>query len=382
MGQPERGPLVGVDYHYQRHQPRRPSRRHLRVLAAVSVVVTALVVWATDGDADIPTATELTDITPVEQAADALAHESDPVVEQAMTEPAAPLSTPPSPDTSEAIPDFLPEPTPDTPARMPKGLTLKSSAVLVVDQETGQVLAARHADEQKPIASLTKLMTALVLLEADLPMDERITITRDDYDRIKYSYSRLVAGDRFTRKELLLLALMSSENRAAAALGRTYPGGMPAFVATMNVKAAELGMLNTRYDDPTGLSEGNVSTAADLVKLIQAAYRQPEIRRYSTHHEETVTPTRRRSLHYVNSNRLIRQKSWRIGLQKTGYTNEAGRCLVMQSKIDGRDVIMVLLDSHGTLTRFADAQRFRRWMERTHPVTRSTARATTTAASS
>jgi len=248
--------------------------------------------------------------------------------------------------------------------RLPAGLRLKSGVVLVVDQKTGEELAAQHADTVQPIASLTKLMTALVITDAAQPMDEVIEITRDDIDRIKHSYSRLAPGLKFTRRELLLLALMSSENRAASALARHYPGGTPAFVRAMNARAKSLGMAHTHYVDSNGLSSGNVSTARDLVRLVNAAYKVPLIREFSTHVEQTVKPGRR-SMHFVSSNRLVRAKNdWRIGLQKTGYTNEAGRCLVMQATVKGRPLVMVLLDSDGKLTRFADAQRVRSWLER------------------
>jgi D-alanyl-D-alanine endopeptidase (penicillin-binding protein 7) len=247
--------------------------------------------------------------------------------------------------------------------RLPAGLRLKSSVVLVVDQKSGEVLAAQHADTVQPIASLTKLMTALVVTDAKQPMDEVIEITRDDIDRIKHSYSRLTPGLKFTRRELLLLALMSSENRAASALARHYPGGTPAFVRAMNARAKSLGMTHTHYEDSNGLSSLNVSTARDLVRLVNAAYKVPVIRDFSTHVEQTVKPGRR-SMHFVSSNRLVRAKNdWRIGLQKTGYTNEAGRCLVMQATVKGRPLVMVLLDSDGKLTRFADAQRVRSWLE-------------------
>ncbi|MGH8445592.1 MAG: D-alanyl-D-alanine endopeptidase, partial [Solimonas sp.] len=246
---------------------------------------------------------------------------------------------------------------------LPTGLRLKSSVVLVVDQNTQEVLAAQNPDEVQPIASLTKLMTALVVSEAKLPLDETIEITRDDIDQEKHTYSRLSPGLKFTREELLLLALMSSENRAASALGRSYPGGRQAFIRAMNAKAQALGMAHTHYDDSSGLSSHNVSTAADLVKLVNAAYKVPLIREFSTQTEHTVKPGRR-TMHFVSSNRLVRAKNdWRIGLQKTGFTNEAGRCLVMQATVKGRPLVMVLLDSDGKFTRFADAQRVRSWVE-------------------
>lgn len=246
---------------------------------------------------------------------------------------------------------------------LPTGLRLKSSGVLVLDQNTGEVLAEQNADVVQPIASLTKLMTALVVLEARQPMDVVLAITADDIDREKHTYSRLRPGMQFTRHELLQLALMSSENRAASALGRNYPGGQRAFIKAMNSKAASLGMSHSRFHDASGLADGNVSTARDLAKLVAAAYKVPAIRELSTAVQRTVR-TGRRSMQFVSSNRLIRAKSdWHIGLQKTGFTNEAGRCLVMQASVKNRPLIMVLLDSDGKLTRFADAQRVRAWVE-------------------
>ncbi|MFT4045480.1 MAG: D-alanyl-D-alanine endopeptidase [Solimonas sp.] len=248
---------------------------------------------------------------------------------------------------------------------LPAGLKLKSGVVLVVDQNTQEVLAAQNADVAQPIASLTKLMTALVVSEAGLSLDETLEITREDIDLEKHSYSRLSPGLRLTREELLLLALMSSENRAASALGRNYPGGRPAFIRAMNAKARALGMTHTHYVDSNGLSSGNVSTAQDLVKLVNAAYKVPLIREFSTEIETTVRPGKR-VMHFVSSNRLVRASNdWRIGLQKTGFTNEAGRCLVMQATVKGRPLVMVLLDSDGKFTRFADAQRVRSWVEGT-----------------
>lgn len=267
----------------------------------------------------------------------------------------------------EAVVDSITEQIEEKPAKkklsLPVGLKLKSSVVLVVDQTTHEVLAAQNAEDVQPIASLTKLMTALVVTDAKLPLDETIEITREDIDTEKHTYSRLAPGLKFTRKELLLLALMSSENRAASALGRAYPGGRPAFIHAMNARAESLGMLHTHYVDSNGLSSHNVSTAQDLVHLIEAAYKVPLIREFSTQVEHTVKPGRR-AMHFVSSNRLVRARNdWRIGLQKTGFTNEAGRCLVMQATVKGRPLIMVLLDSDGKLTRFADAQRVRHWIE-------------------
>ncbi|HEX4896293.1 MAG TPA: D-alanyl-D-alanine endopeptidase [Solimonas sp.] len=242
-------------------------------------------------------------------------------------------------------------------------LNLKSSVALVVDQNTGEVLVKKNADAVLPIASLTKLMTALVVLEAAQPLDELLTISVEDVDTEKHSHSRLAVGNRLSREELLLLALMSSENRAAHALGRHYPGGLQSFVAAMNAKAWDLGMLHSHFADPTGLSSRNTASASDLVRLVNASYRQPLIRSYSTRRQHTVMPGRR-AMTFNSSNRLIRYEAdWDIGLQKTGFTNEAGRCLVMQAQVEERPLVMIFLDSSGSATRFADAQRVRHWVE-------------------
>lgn len=241
-------------------------------------------------------------------------------------------------------------------------LALQSSAALVLDQDTKQVLFAKNSEAVLPIASLTKLMTATVILDAKLPMDEELTVTADDVDTLKNSSSRLAVGTRLTRGELLHLALMASENRAAHALGRTYPGGLDAFVNAMNAKAKALGMADTRYVDPTGLNSRNQSSARDLALLINSAYQQPMIRELSTSHEYTAK-VGSRQIQFHNTNSLVRSPSWEIGLQKTGYIIEAGRCLVMQAKMAGRKFIMVFLDSTGKYSRQADAERVRRWIE-------------------
>lgn len=241
-------------------------------------------------------------------------------------------------------------------------LDLKSSVALVMDQDTNEVVFAKNSEAVLPIASLTKLMTAMVMVEAKLPLEETISVTSDDVDTEKNSSSRLAVGATLTRGELLHLALMSSENRAAHALGRTYPGGLPAFVTAMNAKARALGMADTRYVDPTGLNSGNQSSAKDLASLVKAAYQQPLIRELSTSHEYAVR-VGRRQLQFHNTNSLVRNPAWDIGLQKTGYIVEAGRCLVMQAKMAGRKFIMVFLDSAGKYSRQADAERVRRWIE-------------------
>lgn len=242
-------------------------------------------------------------------------------------------------------------------------LDLKSSVALVMDQETNEVVLAKNSEAVLPIASLTKLMTAAVIVDARLPMDEDITVTTDDVDTEKNSSSRLTVGATLTRGELLHLALMSSENRAAHALGRTYPGGLQAFVSVMNAKAKALGMQDTRYVDPTGLNSNNQSSARDLAVLVKAAYQQPLIRELSTSPEHAVR-LGNRQVQFRNTNSLVRSPSWDIGLQKTGYIVEAGRCLVMQASMVGRKYIMIFLDSAGKYSRQADAERVRRWLER------------------
>jgi len=241
-------------------------------------------------------------------------------------------------------------------------LDLNSSVALVVDQSTGEVLFSKNDSAVLPIASLTKLMTGLVIAESNLRMDEMVTITRADVDTYKGSSSRLAVGARLSRGELMHLSLMSSENRAAHALGRTYPGGMDRFVHMMNLKARELGMTDTHYVEPTGLHSRNRSSARDLATLVNVAYDQPMLRDLSTSlsHEVHVGS---RTLTYNNSNRLVRSSDWDIGLQKTGYISEAGRCLVMQANVAGRQLIMVFLDAAGSISRAQDAERVRRWVE-------------------
>ncbi len=241
-------------------------------------------------------------------------------------------------------------------------LNLNSSVALVVDQQTNEILLGKNDTAVLPIASLTKLMTGLLIAEAKLPMDETVTIDSSDVDRLKNSGSRLAVGSRLTRAEALHLALMSSENRAAHALGRTYPGGVAAFVRRMNERAAELGMTDTRFVDPTGLSSDNRSSARDLALLAAVAYERPMLRDLSTSPAYDVSHGRH-VLHYRNSNRLVHDGSWDIGLQKTGYIREAGRCLVMQVSVSGRKLIMVLLDAAGPAARVGDAERLRRWLE-------------------
>jgi len=232
----------------------------------------------------------------------------------------------------------------------------------VIDQDTREVLLSKNDQAVLPIASLTKLMTALIVKELKLPMDEMILITQDDVDTEKGSSSRLRVGTRLSREELLHLALMSSENRAAHALGRSAPGGMRTFVAQMNNKARELGMRDTRFVEPTGLSSKNQSSAQDLALLVNTAHADATVREYSTWSKHAVA-VGDRTLQYNNTNRLVNNPKWEIGLQKTGYISEAGRCLVMQTTIAGRNLIMVFLDSAGKLSRLGDAERVRTWVE-------------------
>jgi D-alanyl-D-alanine endopeptidase (penicillin-binding protein 7) len=241
-------------------------------------------------------------------------------------------------------------------------LALKSSVALVMDQDTKEVLFSKNEQAVLPIASITKLMTGLLVSEGNLPMDENITISQADVDTEKGSSSRLAVGTELSRGELLHLALMSSENRAAHALGRTYPGGLQHFVDLMNARAKALGMNDTNYAEPTGLSSKNQSSARDLATLVNFAYGDPTLRELSTSTGYQVE-VGRRTLQFNNTNRLVKNPAWEIGIQKTGYITEAGQCLVMQAKIAGRKLIMVFLDSTGKLSRIADAERVRRWVE-------------------
>ncbi len=241
---------------------------------------------------------------------------------------------------------------------------LRSSAALVLDTTHSSVLYSRHPDIAAPIASITKLMTALVVMEAGQPLDEILEVTVDDRSTGKGSVSRLIAGSLLSRGDLMHLALMASENRAAHALGRNYPGGLEACVLAMNAKARELGMSSARFVEPTGLSEDNVASPEDLSKLVMAAAQVPEIRDYSTDGDYLVQ-VGRHMLHYRNTDSLVSKPDWNIVVQKTGYIHEAGRCLVMQTVIEDRTVVIVLLNSYGKRTRVADARRIRRWVEAT-----------------
>src|SRR5687768_3559966 len=249
-------------------------------------------------------------------------------------------------------------------------IALRSSSALVQDAGTGEVVFGKNADAVVPIASITKLMTAMVTLDRGLDLDERITLSREDAVGMKGSRSRLRTGIALTRGDLLLLALMSSENRAAAALGASYPGGLEAFVDAMNAKAAVLEMNESRFVEPTGLSPANVSTAGDLAKMVRAAHDYPLIREYSTKNRATVKATttsgrkiRTLPLQYGNTNGLVRSSYWDIELSKTGYISEAGRCLVMHVRLASKELIVVLLDSWGKQSRIGDANRIRKWLE-------------------
>lgn len=246
-----------------------------------------------------------------------------------------------------------------------KAPRLHSSAVLVMDEREGVVLFGRNAEERHPIASVTKLMTAMVTLDRKPPMDEIIAIDREDRDRLRGSTSRLPIGAKLSRHDMLLAALAASDNRAAAALARTYLGGRAAMLRAMNDKARQLGMLNTHYADPAGLNNNSVSTARDLATLVVAAGRYSLIQEFTTTGEFTITDRRRdRPIEFVNTNRLVRSSAWDINLSKTGYTDVAGNCLVMQAVIGERPVVIVLLNSWGKLTKYGDSQRIRDWLLR------------------
>jgi len=239
---------------------------------------------------------------------------------------------------------------------------VRSHAYYIFDESASSVLAAHNESTAVPIASITKLMTALVVLEAGQPMDQVITITADDVRGTAGNASRLAAGYRLSRQDLLHLSLMSSENRAAYALCRSYPGGVRSCVQAMNKKAVALGMTSARFVEPTGLSSSNVASPVDLAKLVVAAADNPTIRDYSTSGRHTVTVQKVR-LEFRNTNLLVANPTWQVDVQKTGYIPAAGRCLVMQAVIDGRPVVMILLNSYGKYTRIADAKRVRTWVE-------------------
>ena len=352
------------------HSPTR--RLLLTVVLAVAVGLAALETTRyfnqplTDQDETIGAAPVVTATPapggPKEQSADAAASDpiatpsSGPVVQAPDLEAVAPAAETPIPgDQRESYGHRAGL------HKVKADLNLSASAALVVDQDTGEVLLRKNGDAVLPIASLTKLMTALVVTEARLPMDEDITITEDDVDGERHSRSRLRVGTTLSRAQAMQLALMSSENRAAHALGRTFPGGIAAFVTAMNKKAAALGMKSTRYVDPTGLSTGNQSTAQDLSALAAVAARNPVLSDFSTTRRHQLPMAGGRVLQYNNSNRLVKNPNWDILLQKTGYIVEAGWCMVLDTRIAGRKLFVVLLDAGGASSRIGDAERIRRW---------------------
>lgn len=269
--------------------------------------------------------------------------------------PPVPVSPSPQSNTEDPLKPFL----------NPNQLYLHSGVVLVMDRQRGTVLYDKGSHTPRPIASLTKLMTAMVILDSRLSLEESITIRKADRDRLRGSKSRLSFGTKLTRRDLLKIALAASENRAAAALGRTYPGGKEAFVAAMNEKAVELGMKNTVFRDAAGLHSGNVSTAAELYTLVEAAARYPLIREFTTIGISYVTDLRKGwKVKFMNTNRLVRDKKWTIGLSKTGYLADAGHCLIMETEIANRQLVVVLLNSWGYLTKYGDANRIKNWLNK------------------
>jgi D-alanyl-D-alanine endopeptidase (penicillin-binding protein 7) len=248
----------------------------------------------------------------------------------------------------------------------PSGLRLASSSAIVVDAQTGETIYAKNSTQAKPIASITKLMTAMVVLDAKPSLQEVISISSEDIDHLKHTTSRLPIGTKMTRYEMLRLALMSSENRASSALSRHYPGGKPAFIAAMNAKARQLGMSKTRFQDATGLTPANISTAEDLVKMVKASSQYDLIRQFTTTSgREVALRPHSAPLQFNNSNALVRSDSakWDIKVSKTGYINEAGRCLVMMANVGKRPAVMVFLESNGKLSPVGDANRVKGWME-------------------
>jgi D-alanyl-D-alanine endopeptidase (penicillin-binding protein 7) len=246
-----------------------------------------------------------------------------------------------------------------------KDLKIKSPKAIIYDAEKDEVIYEKGANEQSSIASVTKLMTAMVLLDSGLDLDEKILISESDMDTIKGTKSKLWVGSELSRDELLHIALIASDNRAASALSNSYPGGKEAFVKAMNIKAKQLDMVSTNFVDPTGLNKNNISTATDLVKLVQAANQYPLIRTITTTASyDAYIENKNKKLSYVNTNLLVRQGIWDIGISKTGYIQEAGKCLVMQTQVVGKPIVMVFLKSYGKLTRTADANRVKIWLEK------------------
>lgn len=242
---------------------------------------------------------------------------------------------------------------------------VRSAKAMIVNQSNGKVIYQKNAYSQASIASLTKLMTAMVILDSKVDLSKKIKISKKDIDRLKGTGSRIPIGTSISGYDLLKISLMSSDNRAASALSRAYPSGKKGFIKAMNIKALKLGMHNSKFADPTGLNKKNKSTARDLVRLVEAAYQYPMIRKMTTTSQETFKIGKRKNkIGFVNTNRLVRKGTWEIGLSKTGFTRDAGRCLVMQATISNEPVIMIFLNSYGTLTRFADAQRVKKWIKR------------------
>lgn len=240
-----------------------------------------------------------------------------------------------------------------------------SAKAMVVNQNNGKVIYQKNAYSEASIASLTKLMTAMVILDSKIDLKKKVKITKHDIDRLKGTGSRIPIGTLVNGYDLLKISLMSSDNRAASALSRAYPSGKKGFIKAMNIKALKLGMHNSKFADPTGLNKRNKSTARDLVRMVEAAYQYPEIRKITTTSQETFRIGKRKNeIGFVNTNRLVRKGTWDIGLSKTGFTRDAGRCLVMQAVISNEPVIMIFLNSYGTLTRFADAQRVKKWIKK------------------
>lgn len=253
----------------------------------------------------------------------------------------------------------------------PSRMALMSSTALVIDQATQQVVYSKNPDPIHPIASITKLMTAVVVLESGQDLNEQLTVTDADVDTLRYSHSHLRVGAHASRLDFLRMALVASENRAASALGRSYPGGIQAFVARMNAEAARLGMKNTHFEDSSGLNGDNVSTAQDLAVLVETAGKYPLIRDITTTAAFSApVGFRNRMITFRNTNPLVAKPGWVIGLSKTGFINESGQCLVMQATINGHPMVIVLLDAHGHHARFNDATRVRKWLEaHNHQVT-------------
>lgn len=269
-----------------------------------------------------------------------------------------------SADETASLPYISAQAIRDNAARV--NLNLRSHAALVFDERDNEIIMEQNAQEVVPVASLSKLMTAMVVLDAGLDMEEAITISRQDKDRIRYSRSRLRKGMQFSRNDLLLISLVASENRAALALGRTFPGGMEAFVTAMNDKAKELGLTQTRFSDPAGLGNDNVSTAQELMQLVKAASDYPVIRDFSTQTRQSITNLKTgREVEFGNTNRLVKRDSWSVTLSKTGYTSKAGNCLVMKTEINARPVIIVLLESWGKLSKYGDSNRIKKWLTKT-----------------